>query len=78
VIDAFLQLMLEALAVDFAAAGPEMAERARRDSHVAQLTRLVHEIPHPTLDAAIVRHQLEWVRDLFGVEPDEDDDAEPP
>ncbi len=71
-IDAYLATLLEAVEVDIAAAEPATAERLRRQSNVAKLTKILDDIPHPNLDAALVRLQLEWLHDLFWLKPGEE------
>jgi len=63
---ASVDLLMEALEADIQAAGPETVAAARRHSIATKLTVLAATIPHPTLDATMIRLRFEWLYKIFG------------
>jgi len=66
---AYIAKLMEALAVDIEAAGPEWVERAEKESVAVRLTTIADSIPHPTLDAALARIQLDRLQQVFRRKP---------
>lgn len=64
-VQAYFDLLHEAIQIDIAAAGPEIIEEARRESIATKLTTIAAKIPHPALDACVLDYQMEELWQLF-------------